>query len=338
MIKITAITSGRNVPSSRFRVRQFITPLAELGIAVTELYARPDKYSTRRIWPVGLVTRLPALLASRQSDITWLEREMIAGRVTFERFAGGTRLLDIDDAIWLNAKSNTSARLTAECAGVIAGNDFIADHYRRHAQKVWVVPTSVDTERWQPREQSQGNGRPHWNIGWIGTSSNLPYLYGYEEAMADFLAERGDAHLTIVADSAPSFKKLSRQSWRFRRWSEHEEIKLAQDFDVGLMPLPDTDWARGKCALKMLQYMALGIPVVASPVGTARSIFAQSTVGVAAVSPQDWYDGLKLLYDDRQMAARMGASGRELVEQSYSVEKNVHRLAEIFRSLNGRGV
>jgi glycosyltransferase involved in cell wall biosynthesis len=333
MIKVAAITSGRNVPSSRFRVRQFITPLAELGIEVTEHYARPNKYLTRRVWPLGLLTRLPGLLASRSADITWLEREMVPGRLTAERFTGGVRILDIDDAIWITNQPGASEQLAAQCGGIIAGNEYIAEHYRQHAQRVWVIPTSVDTDRWRPRDSIRHLNKDRWNIGWIGTSSNLPFLQICEEPLADFLSEHPAARLTVVCDRPPSLKKIPPASLQFKRWSEQDEVRLVQDFDVGIMPLPDTDWARGKCALKMLQYMSVGIPAIASQVGRARDILEQSEVGVAVETMQGWYDGMTTVYHDRALTARMGEAGRALILDSYSVEKNVIKLAEVFRAV-----
>ena len=336
MIKITAITSGRNVPSSRFRVRQFIEPLRSLGIDVAEYTARPSKYVTRRVWPLGLVTRIPALLASGRSDITWLEREMITGKFTAERFASRPCVLDVDDAIWLTNTSGFSEQLAAQCDGVIAGNIVIAEHYRPHARRVWIIPTSVDTLRWRPLDQpgaADGRRGDRWIIGWIGTSSNLPYLYGREEPIRDFLRDHADTELLVISDTPPAFQRIPKTSWRFERWSELAEVDLARQMDVGLMPLPDSEWARGKCALKMLQYMSLGLPVVASPVGTARQIFDQANVGVAAATSQEWYDGLKQLHSNGEWGVQMGAAGRRLVEENYSVEKNVGRLAEVFRGL-----
>ncbi|HEX5706490.1 MAG TPA: glycosyltransferase [Pyrinomonadaceae bacterium] len=336
MISVTAITSGRDVPSSRHRVRQFVEPLRRHGVAVTEHYARPNKYLTKRVWPLGLAARVPALLAARSSDITWLEREMIPGRATVERFAGRRRVLDVDDAIWLANDSDFSERLASACDGVIAGNDAIAAHYRPHARRVWVVPTSVDTTRWRPSSntgESEARRRGKWTVGWIGTSSNLPYLYAQEDALAEFLESHADSELLVVCDRRPRFERLARRSYRFARWSAEAEVELVREMNVGLMPLADTEWARGKCALKMLQYMAVGIPVVASPVGANLQVFAQGRVGLPAASPEEWFHALRLLHSDAGMCARMGAEGRALVEEKYSVERNARALADVFREV-----
>jgi glycosyltransferase involved in cell wall biosynthesis len=335
MIKVTAITSGRDVPSSRNRVRQFVGPLEGHGVAVTEHYARPNKYATKRLWPLGLAARAPALLAARSADVTWLERELIPGRATVEHLAGRRRVLDVDDAIWLAGAAGFSERIAAACDGVIAGNDFIAEHYRPHARRVWVVPSSVDTRRWSPSETGEeaATRREKWTVGWIGTSSNLPYLYAQEEALADFLKSRADAELLVVCDRRPRFKTLPSESVRFARWSDAGEVGLVREMRVGLMPLADTEWARGKCALKMLQYMAVGIPVVASPVGANLKIFEAAQVGVPASTPREWQDALGLLHSDAATCARMGAAGRALVEREYSVEMSAEALARVFREV-----
>lgn len=282
--------------------------------------------------PLGALGRLPGVLAARRSDITWLERELIPGRSTLERFAGRRRLFDVDDAIWLLSETRFSEEIAEMCDGVIAGNQYIADHYRERGARTWVVPTSIDTDVWRPLERREGEGL---TIGWIGSQSNLPYLYEIEEALADFLTGHDDARLLIVCDRDPSFKKIPARSWRFVPWSPQTEVSLVREMDAGLMPLADTAWTRGKCAFKMISYMAVGIPVVVSPVGVNREILEQAEVGLAARSTDEWYDALRALYEDRDLGLRLGAAGRRLVEEKYSVNSNVVALAEIFLEVAG---
>lgn len=330
MINVTALTSGKNVPASRFRIRQFINPLKEFGVNVSEYYARPNKYLTKRLSVLGMLTRVPGLLAARSGDITWLERELIAGKATLERFAGTRRLLDVDDAIWLLNDSRFSERIASQCRGVIAGNQFIADHYRAHGAKAWIVPTSINTEVWKP---AGGERRAKWTIGWIGTSSNLPYLEEIEEPLADFLAQVTDSQLLIVSNRKPTFRKIPEASWRFLRWTPEEEVRCVQEMDVGLMPLPDNEWARGKCAFKMLSYMAVRLPVIVTPVGVNQQILSEAEVGLPARTTNDWYQALNRLFHDRELASRLGVNGRRVVEEQYSVKRNVGLLAEIFREV-----
>jgi hypothetical protein len=340
MLRVAALTSGKNTPSTRFRIRQFIQPLAGHGVAVAEYrpfvekYATPPSRSVGRLWTAAkLASRLPGLLGARGSDAVWIERELLAGRFTLERFITRPSVLDVDDAIWLTGQSGYSERVASECFGVIAGNSFIAEHYRNFARQVWIVPTSVDTDLWVPRAAGGGG---EWTIGWIGTAANLDYLSAIEQPLSDFLRRRSDARLLVVSDREPAFEKLPAGTWRFERWSEEREVELVASMDVGLMPLPDTEWAKGKCGAKMLLYMASGLPVLVTPIGSNAEILALGRVGLGPRTPEEWSAALESLYLDRGLAAQYGAAGREIVARSYSVKANSARLAEIFRQVAGR--
>lgn len=333
MVKVAALTSSKRDPSTRFRVRQFIEPLRRLGVEVSEHYPLISKYKIEPLPLAGMLLRAPGILAARRSDVTWMGRELISGQATLANFAGTKRLFDVDDAIWLIYKSSFSEEIAKRCCGVIAGNKFIADHYARYgAQRVWIVPTSIDTEKWKPAENVATG---YWTIGWTGTWSNLKYLYQVEEALAGFLAEQTDSRLLVVCDRKPVFKKIPDKSWEFAQWSPETEISLVQQMNVGLMPLEDTEWARGKCAFKMLSYMAVGVPVVASPIGVNRELLEQAEIGFAATVSHEWHEALRSLYLDKAMAARMGVNGRRVVEENYSVRRNAIALAQIFREVAG---
>jgi glycosyltransferase involved in cell wall biosynthesis len=332
MIRVTALTLGRDDPSSRFRVRQFIAPLYRLGVHVAESYLPIFPYKVARLVPLGIVARLPGVMASRRTDITWLRRELITGRATLERFAGPKRLFDVDDAIWLAFKTPYTERIVSHCDGVIAGNRFLADHFEKLGARVWVVPTSVDTEVWKPAPKRENRC---WTIGWIGTWSNIKYLRAVEEPLADFLAQHRDSRFLLVCDRKPRLKRIPADRWQFLKWSQEREVDLLRKMDVGLMPLDDSDWARGKCAFKMLSYMAVGIPVVVSPVGVNQEILQQDRVGLSAVTASAWYEALHQLFTESEMAAEMGKRGRQVVESKYSVRRTVSELAGIFQDVAG---
>lgn len=331
MLKVTALTLGKNDPSSRFRVRQFIKPLHQFGIRVAEHYLPLAPYKLARIAPLGLIARLPGVVASRAADITWLRRELITGKATLERFVGGKRLFDVDDAIWLTGAPSFSERIVSHCDGVIAGNRFLAQHYEKVGARVWIVPTSIDTNEWRP--QTTRRESKEWTMGWIGTWSNAKYLRLVEEPLAGFLAEHSDVRLLIVCDRKPAFTRMPANRWHFVRWSPDSETSAVQAMDVGLMPLEDTEWSRGKCGFKMLSYMAVSLPVVVSPFGANEEILSQGEVGFAARTASDWYEALQRLYQDREMATRMGTVGRTVVEEHYSVERNAKLLANIFQEV-----
>jgi glycosyltransferase involved in cell wall biosynthesis len=335
-IKVAALTAGRHDPSRRFRISQFIAPLARRGIDLTDYYPRVGKYTPAPIpqlgfvWTAGkLLARLPGVAAGRRSDITLLQRELIPGRRTLEKFAGRL-LFDVDDAVWLTQHSDSVERLAGECRGVIAGNEFLADHFRALGGRVWVVPTSIDTDVWKPAPKREAD---EWVVGWSGTASNLKYLFALEEPLAAFLTQHRDAKLLVVSDREPRFAKIPGSCWRFERWSPAAEVRQVQQMDVGLMPLAATDWERGKCGCKMLTYMAVGAATIASPVGVGDEILRRGEVGCAAVTDDDWYNSLVRLYDDRRLTSTLGVTARALLEEHYSVRRNASALADIFRQV-----
>jgi glycosyltransferase involved in cell wall biosynthesis len=336
-IKVTALTASRHDPSRRFRISQFIAPLARRGIDLTDYYPRIGKYAAAPVpqlgfvWTAGkLLARLPGVVAGRVADIALLQRELIPGRRTLEKFAGRRLLFDVDDAVWLTQRSDSIERIAGDCRGVIAGNEFLANYFRARGGRVWVVPTSVDADMWQPAPRRE---RDEWIIGWSGTASNLKYLYALEEPLAEFLTRHRDAKLLVVSDREPRFEKMPGWCWRYERWSPAEEVRQVQRMNVGLMPLAATDWERGKCGCKMLTYMAVGAATVASPVGVGGEIMRQGEVGCAAVTHDDWYNALVRLFDDRDLTSRLGAAGRTLLEERYSVRRNAAALADIFRQV-----
>ncbi|CAN5600024.1 MAG: glycosyltransferase family 4 protein [Pyrinomonadaceae bacterium] len=330
MIKVTALTANRDDPASRFRIRQFIRPLTHFGIDVREHYLPITRYRRQPLASLALLMRLPGVAASRTGDITWFRRELIPERFTLEQFTGGRRIFDVDDAIWLLSDSGFSEKIVAMCDGVTAGNHWLAEHYERLGKQVWVVPTSVDTDVWKPAGTAATG---HWIVGWIGTASNLRYLQLIEEPLAQFLTQHPSARLRVVCDRRPALRLIPPRLWEFAKWSRQSEVENMQTMNVGLMPLEDSEWARGKCAFKMLLYMACGLPVVVSPVGVNRELLQRDEVGFAATEPNDWFESLCRLFDDHALSARLGAAGRKVVEAEYSVEANVPCIAKIFQQV-----
>ena len=291
------------------------------------------RYRRQPLASIALALRVPGVIASRSTDITWLRRELIPERVTLERLTGCPRIFDVDDAIWLLSKSNFSERIVSQCDAVIAGNEFLADHYRSLGKPVNVVPSSIDTDLWRPAP-AMPNGS--FNIGWMGSKSNLRFLQSIEQPLKAFLADHRDALLTVVSDHQPVLQSIPDAKMRFVRWTAEKEIVETQKMDVGLMPLDDTDWSRGKCGFKMIQYMSVAKPVVVSPYGVNREILDKGEPGYGAIAADDWYESLDRLYCDRNLSARLGIEGRRIVEENYSVRSNAIKLAEIFRQVLDR--
>ena len=348
-LQIAALTSGVNVPSSRFRIRQYIQPLREAGVQVQEFVPRVSKYGLFGYNPQGLYrwltmplyvgwqcvklgSRTPGLLGSWRNQVTWLEREILPGIFSLEGLLKKPLVLDVDDAIWLTFPFSPGLirKIAQQATIVVVGNVFLADWFSKYARDVRVVPTAVDTDRFSPENNPDQKDR--FVVGWSGGSWNLPYLYDIEIPLAHFLSRHPEARLMVVCDQYPKFKKLSPEQINFIPWSSETEVKAIKSLNVGLMPLPVTDWARGKCSFKMLQYMACGVPVVVSPVGMNESVLRMGDVGFAARTAQEWSSAIEVFYLDREYASQCGLNGRRVVKANFSRNQIAAQLAGIFRT------
>lgn len=353
MIKLAALTSGRNVPSSRYRVRQHILPLRKDGIHVREFFPALSKYKpppwgsekmsgiaysfSRILWEAAkILLRFPGLLGSWQSDITWLERKMLWGSLSLEPLLKRPYIFDVDDAIWLVMPplGRFGARKIARRAElVLAGNSYIADWFSAYTNAIRIVPTAVDTDRFRPRRVKAGrkeHGR--FTVGWIGTASNYPGLDAIEIPLKRFLDDH-DSQLLIVSDKPPRFEFIQDRLLTFIKWSPEIELEVMNHMDVGIMPLPDNEWSRGKCSYKMLQYMSMEMPVVVSPVGMNQDILTMGDIGFSASKEDDWYDALDALYTKTSLRRELGKNGRFLVEERFSCSRITPVLASIFKKM-----
>jgi glycosyltransferase involved in cell wall biosynthesis len=344
-LRVQAVVSGRLAPSSRFRVLQHVEPLRRLGVSVSATAPRISKYASvpgnlaRRRWaaPVArlglqgakLASRLPATARSWVADVTWLEREMVPGSLTLEPWLHRPLLFDVDDAIWLLSPSHDRAvrAVARRAACVLAGNDFLAEWFGSLSPAVERVWTAIDTERFVPGAARTGP----FVVGWTGSGSSLRYLEALSAALARFLSEAPDARLRVVADAFVPLPGVPVDRVDLVRWRPDIEAGVIAGFDVGLMPLGSGDWAKGKCAFKMLQYMACAVPAVVSPVGMNAQVLALAEVGLAAGSEDEWVDALLALYRDRDRAAALGAAGRALAEREFSVPVIAPQLAAAMR-------
>lgn len=335
--RVAAFTGGANVPSARFRVRQYIPALACSGVAVSEFSSRLGTYppvsrTLRPFWAIGTCgNRLPDIVRSYRYDVTLLQREMLSTFVTLEPLTRAPRVLDVDDAIWLLGGDALGSKLARICDMVICGNAFLAEHFSRWNPNIAILPTAVDTDRYTPLPGDAVWRRPI--VGWTGSSPDLAYLYDIEGALQHVLEEHPDVTLRVVCDRKPHFQRIPAGRVEFVPWSLETEVRAVQEMTVGLMPLADSLWTRGKCSYKMLLYMACGVPVAVSPIGMNSEVLRLGDLGYGASSAEEWYEGICSLLQHPDQALAKGNSGRQVAVTNYSIQVLAPRLAELLRSI-----
>jgi glycosyltransferase involved in cell wall biosynthesis len=339
-MKVAAYTGGGRLdPSARHRVRQYVGPLAARSVLVTEYplpygCAQPDQRVLLPFWGAATIaSRLTSLAAGHAADATWVSRQLLPTYLSIEALLKRPAVLDVDDAIWLNRGGNRVPRLARFVQTVVCGNRFLADKFREWNANIAVIPTAIDTDFYQPGNAA-GDGIGGVVIGWMGTSRNFPYLSLAEPALAQILDRYKDVRVLIVADKPPRLSALPPSRLEFVNWTPSAEQRALTRMSIGLMPLEDSEWARGKCSYKMLCYMAASLPVLVSPVGMNNEVLAQGMIGYGASSTEDWVKSLAVLIEDPALRIEMGRTGRRVVESRYSLETLAAAYSDVFHSLS----
>ncbi len=331
------------VASPRYRVEQFVPHLTRSGIrcsvqsALTASeYERLSRGRAARYHLLETRRRIAQLLRARAYDLVFVQKGLMTaylrGMDVLLRKRARRVVFDFDDAvhlapphslrgIWRALEDREQiADVMRNASLVLAGNAWLCDEARAHALNVALFPTVVDTERFKPAARAADG----LVAGWIGGTSTTPHLQA-----AACLADIPNLRLHCIgADREQTpWKSALHSEWRF-----DTEVEALQQFDIGVMPLPKTDWSRGKCALKALQYMACGIPCVATPFGAVLEFGRHNENLLFADSPLEWREAIEHLRDPRERA-RIGEAGRETVLQSYSLHTAAPRLMELLRSV-----
>ena len=345
MIKVLGLALyGQLAASNRYRIAQYAPGLANLGVDLQVHHLLGDEYLRARFsqsaFPIASVvkaglSRLLDLWNKNDYEVVMLQCELIPFMPGWLERALIRKpyLYDLDDAFYLKYRTGRMRwaspllgrkfdTVMAGAAGVTAGNHVLADYCRRHNANTHYLATVVDTLRYLPQTVSRGSNL--LTVGWIGSPSTAPYLKELALPLSE-LGKEGLVRFIVIGGRAPKIPNVSVVEIE---WNEHTEIDLVNSFDVGVMPLPDDDWARGKCAFKLIQYMACAVPVIASPVGANVDVVT-SECGVLASTSQEWVDALRLLRDQPVTRKRMGEAGRARVLEHYSLHKNLPVLAEV---------
>ena len=216
-------------------------------------------------------------------------------------------------------------RFMARADTVVTGNEYLHDRAAAAGSKrIEIIPTVVDLDRY-PQPAPRASGRAV-RIGWIGSPNTAKYLKIIAPVIERLAAEYA---IDCVAVGARA-DQVAGTPIRAERWQEEFEVDILSQFDIGIMPLEDTPWEQGKCGYKLIQYMACGMPVVASPVGVNKELVVQGRNGFLAASAEHWYSALRELIDNESLRNRMAAEGRQRIELKYNLQRQLPRLVSIF--------
>jgi glycosyltransferase involved in cell wall biosynthesis len=352
-IAVAIATSGQGASDAAFRVRLELPGrgLVAHGVEL-ELLPLFSAEGARRFRGAGALGKARELAGARRrlrrelrgagegAPIAFVQRYVdLTPSLALERAAAANRRLvyDVDDAVWLSGGQTGGHRLAAlkgaarkvrwlaeRADHTIAGNEVLAEHLSRYSDAVTIVPSLVDPGVHALRAHEQGE---MLTLGWIGSPTTAPYLLGIVSVL-EKLAKGSPRplRLVVVGGSAPRIAGVEVEE---RPWSPEAERVALAEMDIGLMPLDDTPWARGKCAYKALQYMASGIPPVADDVGVVTDTVGDA--GYAVAGAGQWLEALGALADDPGLRTRMGEAGRRRVEEEFSPARWLPTIATILR-------
>jgi glycosyltransferase involved in cell wall biosynthesis len=351
-MKVLFITPvPREAAAYRVRIEQYLPYLAKHGITgdirpfiSSKFFAmvyNPGRYGQKiRYFFEGAFGRIKDLVQSGQYDLIFIFREAFPFGPPFTEWlfykTHKPVVYDFDDAIYLPNTSSANrmvgflkypqkvSQIIKMSAHIIVCNDFLKEYAERFSGRVTVVPTSVDTDVFKPAAQKASDKKPI--VGWIGSPSTAIYLNQLRVVFQE-LAKRYAFTLKIIG--AGSEFKIPGVDVINREWELEKEVGDFQGLDIGVYPLPDTEWVKGKTGFKTVQYMSVGVPCVVSRVGRNLEIVKDGEDGFLASSDDEWIERLSLLMDNRELRRKMGQAGRATVESRYSLKASAPKLLEV---------
>lgn len=342
---------GRNVPSSRFRAMQYQELLDKSGIKYTNLFTLPSKYlyyppliaKSILLYPWAAACLLAVVLTRitqiiilapfyshivlqrdllHRVNVPFLEALLFGWLKALGRRDKVTIALDVDDAIFIDRKNPDNPALQRKIQYiarnadlVVAGNQYLADYFGQF-QRTVLIPTTIDTNKFKPRSSPASS--EVCTIGWTGSASNLGFLSMLESVFVD-LQQKFQFKIIIVCEEGARlpFSKAVRNV-SMTAWSPQNEADINSNFDIGIMPLEDNQWSKGKCGFKIIQYLAAGIPSVASGVGANKDIIEEGVTGFLVGNEDQWSKRLAKLLSSSDLRARMGEAARRAAEERFS--------------------
>ncbi|MBV6645162.1 MAG: glycosyltransferase family 4 protein [Cyclobacteriaceae bacterium] len=342
-------------PGQRFRHEQYLAFLEENGFDITYsnmLDAKQDKifygsgntFAKVKIGISAIWKRLKDVFQASRYDGIFIYRDAFFFGTFFEWFfklSKAKLIFDFDDSIWLHDKNPNQSffqklknpaktgRIISYCNLVIAGNEYLANYAAGHNSNVRIVPTTIDLSEYSKIQVDKN--LEEVCIGWSGSFSTIKHFETVIPALEEIRAKyQSQVYFKVIGDGEYTHKELSITGLP---WKKETEINELSELDIGLMPLPDDEWSQGKCGLKGLQYMALEIPTIMSPVGVNTEIIQDGQNGFLARTKEEWVEKISLLIESAEHRRKLGQAGRKTVEEKYSVEANKQKYLDLFREL-----
>jgi glycosyltransferase involved in cell wall biosynthesis len=348
-------------PSQRYRFEQYLVFFKangfdwELSEIITEkddaiFYGSGNIITKAWILFKSLFIRLNDLRRAKKFDIVFIQREaLLLGSSYFEKqfYKRSKVIFDFDDSIWLLDTSPENKKFEflknpdktkiniMHAHAVIAGNDFLANYAKQFNQNVFIIPTTIDTEFHKPLPSPHRRGIEgevgKIVIGWSGSISTIKHFEMAIPVLKKIQAKYPNKiEIHVIGQGNYSHPELNIIS---KKWNSKTEVDDLNEFDIGIMPLPNDEWVKGKCGLKGLSYMACGVATIMSAVGVNPDIIKHGENGFLAASQQDWADCISILIENSELRLKMGNAGRQTVVENYSVEANKHRYLDVLNSL-----
>jgi glycosyltransferase involved in cell wall biosynthesis len=341
-------------PSQRFRFEQYFKILSESGAEFQVntflnsdnwrvFYNEGNNFLKLKALLIGLINRTRSIATISKFDFVFIHREAVPiGPPIFEwiiaKLFKKKIIYDFDDAIWLTDKKNESwlertirwrSKVKSICRWsyrISAGNDYLKNYAQTFNINAVKNPTTIDTENVHKHvEKISGNDKI--TIGWTGSHSTLKYLKELEQTLLRVEKKFSHIDFCVIADKAPDLK-LNRLL--FKPWSLKTEVSDLAQFDIGIMPLPNDEWTKGKCGFKALQYMSMEIPTIASDIGENKIIIKHGVNGFLATDSSEWETYLTQLIENESLRKQLGREGKKTVDNQYSVAANSRNFLSLF--------
>jgi glycosyltransferase involved in cell wall biosynthesis len=350
-LKILLLTRyARLGASSRLRALQYLPYFESLGWQVEPFPFFSNRYleklyTGKPTWTEVLRAywrRIKILARAGQYDLVWVEKEILpffpAMPERLLRAFGIPYMVDYDDALFHRydlhrlpvVRKVLGQKIDAvmkHATLVVAGNQYLADRAEKAgAKRIEIIPTVVDLTRYPTANDQPGKPNEPLVVGWIGTPKTSRYLHPLKNVF-ESLQSRFNVRFVAVGATRESLGDLPVEPWE---WSEDTEVDSIQKFDIGIMPLEDSPWERGKCGYKLIQYMACGLPVVGSPVGVNTEIVEHGVNGWLVEEMSEWQEKLEILIRNAQLRKQMGVCSRAKVERLYSLQAQAKRVTDLF--------